>query len=209
MSLIAPPVLPHFAATRLFHVAKVTENGNSDVLNPWFEFFQSEKRVILEMAHHLQCFHLKYFCNGSRLGNVLSVKVKQRFHPGDECVHESPKEPKHFPSFKSWTKQINSLSLMRYWSLWQVWSICQWHGCIIIQQYWYYPLTFQHVLYLCWEGLLSNVYSLFSTTVFIWHTWKGETQYSIISSPAAALTLNYSNICEGESCSGGQNNHSD
>lgn len=114
MSLFAPPILPHFASTRLFHIAKVTENGNTDVLNPWFEFFRSEKHVILETAHHLQCFHLNYFCNGSRLGNVLSVKVKQRFHPGDECVHESPKESEPFPSFKSWTKKMNSLSLMRY-----------------------------------------------------------------------------------------------
>lgn len=79
MSLIwyssGAPTSPYFVATGTF----LTENSNTDVSNPWFEFFQSLKCVILKVAHHLKCFHLNCFCNGSWLGNVLLVRVHKDF----------------------------------------------------------------------------------------------------------------------------------
>lgn len=80
-------------SNRNFHIAKVTENPNTDVLNSWFEFFQSEKPALLDT--HLQCFHLNYFCNGSR--DVLSAMILKGFCLVMSVYELRPTELKTFP----------------------------------------------------------------------------------------------------------------
>lgn len=130
-------------------------------LHPWFEFFQSKKLVLLEMAHHLPHFHLKYFCNYSGLGNVLPVMILKGFSLSFSlqmnqnislfllCIITVPGTKKLIYCFSS-PKHLHRFITMGVLSI----NIST---CTVFMQ--------------GRSVLLSNTCSLFSTTVSIWHTW--------------------------------------
>lgn len=195
-------LLQHQATFTNFHIAKWTENSNTEDLNPWFEFFRSKKCVILEMAHHLQSFHLNYFCNGSRLGNVLSVMVHKGFSLATSVCMSSDLQINQNISLllnPGQGKLIHCLSRgTKFMAGVEHLSVTWMHHYTTV-----FVLAINMSTCTVLHGLLSNAYSLSSTTLCSF-TRKAETQYfhfkTSLQLPAAVWTFNYSNMCEGRVC---------
>lgn len=132
--------------------------------------------VILKVAHHLHCFHFKYFCNGSRLGNVLSAVVYKGFSQSpceSVCLRLNPGQ-------RTWLHCLSG----------QVWSICQWlsvdaslrNNICVSHEYFS-----THSWKVCWatRALCSALLC----------AWKAGIKYLFRNIPATVCVFNYCSIC--------------
>lgn len=94
-------------------------------LKLWFQFFESQSFVILEIAHNLPCFHFKYI-------------LQSRYSKVSVCMNrwvselQSPNESKHFslPYGSSRNKESNSLFFLNPEHLLMTWIHYQNNKCI-------------------------------------------------------------------------------